>query len=155
VELIPGGYTGCLKILGKWVNKPFKGYLRDEFERWMMVNGSRRKPMQAEAAQLISIAWSKVTRETIANTWNSVGHKAGDQDKKDSDRRSVVEFANQPDEGLEDDDPGANFLLEEAEPLFGGSNMNEADDEEPLFTAEQRAAANLFHMSFTNGVTEV
>jgi hypothetical protein len=51
VEFIPGGYTGLLKILDKWINKPFKGYLQDEFERWMMVNRSRRKPIRAEVAQ--------------------------------------------------------------------------------------------------------
>jgi hypothetical protein len=90
---------------------------------------------------------------------NSVGHKAGDQDNEDSDASSVKGVTNQPDECSEDDDPGGNFLLEEAEPLFCGSNMNEVEDEEPLFVlelmAEQRAAANLFHVSFTNGVTEV
>jgi hypothetical protein len=71
----------------------------------------------------------------------------------------VVVVDNQPYEGSEDDETGADFLLEEAELLFRGSNMKEVDDEEPLFvleiTAEQRAAANLFHMIFTNGVTEV
>jgi hypothetical protein len=71
----------------------------------------------------------------------------------------MVEVANQPDEGSEDDDPRADLLLEEAEPLFRGSNMNEVDNEEPLFvlelTDEQRAAVNLFHMIFTNGVTKV
>jgi hypothetical protein len=58
---------------------------------------------------------------------------------------------------LEDDEPGANFLLEEAEPLFRVSNTNEVDADEPLFvlelTVEKRAASNLFHMIFTNGVT--
>jgi hypothetical protein len=159
VEFTPGGYTGCLQILDKWVNTPFKGYLQDEFERWMMSNGSRHKPMRAEVAQWIAIAWSKVTRETIFNTWNSFEHKVGDHDNEYSDRSSVVDIANQPDEGLEDDEPGDDFLLEEAEPLFHGSNMNEVENGEPLFvlelTAEQRAAANIFHMSFTNGVTEV
>jgi hypothetical protein len=100
-----------------------------------------------------------VTRETIINTWNSVGHKTGDQGNEDSVRSSVVEVANQPDEGSEYDEPGADFLLQEADLLFRGSNMNEVDDEDTLFvlelTAEQRAATNLFHMSFTNGVTEV
>jgi hypothetical protein len=43
VEFIPEGYTGCLQILDKGVNKPFKGYLREEFERWMMSNGSRTR----------------------------------------------------------------------------------------------------------------
>jgi hypothetical protein len=100
-----------------------------------------------------------VTSETIANTWNIVDHEAGDQDNKYSDRISVVEAVNQPDEGSENDEPGGGFLIEEAEPLFRGSNMNEVDNEESLsvleLTAEQRAAANHFHMSFTNGVTEV
>jgi hypothetical protein len=151
----------CLKILDKRVNTPFKGYLRDEFERWMIANGSRRKPLWAEVAQWISIAWSKMTREAIINTWNSIDHKAGGQDNEDSDseRNSVVEHSNQPDEGSEDDEPGTEFLLEEADPLFRGSNMNEVEDEEHLFVlelaAEQREAANLFHKSFTNGVTEV
>jgi hypothetical protein len=81
VEFIPGCYTGCLKILDKWVNKPFKQYLREEFERWMMINGSRRRLMRAEVAQWVSVAWSKVIREIIVNTWNSIGHKAGDQEE--------------------------------------------------------------------------
>jgi hypothetical protein len=52
------------------------------------------------------------------NTWNSVGHKAGDEDKEDSDAISVVVIGatNQQDEdgGSEDDDPGVNILLEES-----------------------------------------
>jgi hypothetical protein len=95
----------------------------------------------------------------ITNTWNSVGHKAGDQDSEDSDASSVVGVTNQPDEGSEDDEPGANFLLVEADSLLYGSDMNEVEDVEPLFvlelTDEQPAAVNLFYMSFTNGVTEV
>jgi hypothetical protein len=129
VEFIPESYMGCLQILDKGVNKPFKGYLQDDFERWMITNGSRCKPIWAEVAQWIPIAWSKVTRETIVNTWNSVGHKAGNQDNKDSDKSSVVEVTNQPDEDSEDNEPGADFLLEEAEPVFHGSNMNEVDGE--------------------------
>jgi hypothetical protein len=87
----------------------------------MMANGSLCKLMQAKVAQWISIAWSKVTRETIINTWNSVDHKAGDEDNEDSDRGSVVEVANRPDEGSEDD-ARDDFLLEEAEPPFRGSH---------------------------------
>jgi hypothetical protein len=43
-EFIPGGYTGCVQVLDKGVNKPFKHYARDEFESWMVSNGSRKKP---------------------------------------------------------------------------------------------------------------
>jgi hypothetical protein len=31
VDIIPGGYTGLVQVLGKGVNKPFKGYLREKF----------------------------------------------------------------------------------------------------------------------------
>jgi hypothetical protein len=91
VEFIPGGYTRYLQILVKGVNNLFKQYMREEFERWIMMNGSYRRLMQAKVVQCIAHAWSKVTRETIVNTWNDVGHKAGDQeDNEDSDTRSVV-----------------------------------------------------------------
>jgi hypothetical protein len=90
VEFIPGGYTRCLYIMDTRVNKPFKGYLREEFDWWMMKNGSRRQRMRADISQWIDHAWSKVTRETIVNTWNSVVHKAGDLDNKDSDVSSVM-----------------------------------------------------------------
>jgi hypothetical protein len=31
VDIIPGGYTGLVQVLNKGVNKPFKGYLREQF----------------------------------------------------------------------------------------------------------------------------
>jgi hypothetical protein len=43
-EFVPGGYTGCVQVLDKGVNKPFKHYVREEFESWMVGNGSRKKP---------------------------------------------------------------------------------------------------------------
>jgi hypothetical protein len=62
-------------------------------------------------------------------------------------------------EGSEDEEAGGDFLLEEAEPLFRGSNLMKV--EESLFVlelaAKQRAAANRFHFVFPNGnsITEV
>jgi hypothetical protein len=64
-------------------------------------------------------------------------------------------------EGSEDDETGGDFLLEEADPLFHGSTLNEVEEKEPLvvleLTAEQRAAANRFYLGFPNGngITEV
>jgi hypothetical protein len=43
-EFVPGGYTGCVQVLNKGVRKPFKQYVREEFEYWMVSNGSRKKP---------------------------------------------------------------------------------------------------------------
>jgi hypothetical protein len=108
------------------------------------------------------------------NTWNDVGHKAGNEEENEgSDAISVVGVGgsnsgpatNQQheEEGSEDNDEeaGVKFLLEEADPLFCGSNFMQVGEEEPLFflelPAEQRAAANHLHVGFPNGngITEV
>jgi hypothetical protein len=68
VDIIPGGYTGSVQVLDKGVNKPLKGYLRDQFEEWMCTNGSRRRPSRAEVAQWVAKAWERVTAATIVNT---------------------------------------------------------------------------------------
>jgi hypothetical protein len=57
VEIIPGEYTGSVQVLDKGLNKPFKGYLREEFEEWMRMNGSRSRPSRAEVAQRVTRAW--------------------------------------------------------------------------------------------------
>jgi hypothetical protein len=31
VDIIPGGYTGSVQVFDKGVNKPFNGYLREQF----------------------------------------------------------------------------------------------------------------------------
>jgi hypothetical protein len=111
----------------------------------------------------------------IVNTWNGVGHKAGDQeDKEDSNAISVMwvgggkyrPSTNQQEEeecleeDEDEDDSGGDFLLEEADPLFRRSNLMEVveeeeaeEEEEPLFvlelTAEEHAATRCFH--FPNG----
>jgi hypothetical protein len=47
--------------------------------------------MQTEVAQWIAHAWSKMTRETIMNTWNGAGHNTGDhEDNEDSGSISAV-----------------------------------------------------------------
>jgi hypothetical protein len=74
VEFIPRGYKGCLQTLDKWINKPFKQYLRNEFEIWMVMNGSHNRSIRVDIYQWIALAWSKVTRETIVNACNGVGH---------------------------------------------------------------------------------
>jgi hypothetical protein len=54
-EFIPGVYTGYVQVLDKCVNKPFKKYTREEFESWMVSNGSHKKPTKAEVSQWIKI----------------------------------------------------------------------------------------------------
>jgi hypothetical protein len=35
-DFVVKGYTGCVQITDKGINRPFKGYSDDNFERWMM-----------------------------------------------------------------------------------------------------------------------
>jgi hypothetical protein len=74
VDFVIGGYTGCVQILDKGVNRPFKSYAREEFENWMLTNLSSRHPTRGEVASWITTAWNKITQETIKNTWKYVGH---------------------------------------------------------------------------------
>jgi hypothetical protein len=48
VDFGVGGYTGCVQILDKGINRPFKGYARENFEHWMMMNDIRRHPTRGE-----------------------------------------------------------------------------------------------------------
>jgi hypothetical protein len=48
VDFVIGGYTGCVHILDKGVNLPFKSYAREEFENWMLTNLSSRHPTRGE-----------------------------------------------------------------------------------------------------------
>jgi hypothetical protein len=50
VDIVIGGYTGCVQILDKGVNCPFKSYAREEFENWMLTNLSSRHHIRAEVA---------------------------------------------------------------------------------------------------------
>jgi hypothetical protein len=80
IEFVPGGYTGCVQVLDTGVNNPFNKYTIEEFESWMVSNGSLKKPTRGEVSQWIKIAWDKVTTATIVNTWKSIGHKAVDEE---------------------------------------------------------------------------
>jgi hypothetical protein len=74
VDFLSGGYTGCVQILDKGVNRPFKYYAREEFENCMLTNFSSRHPTRGEVAYWFNTAWNKSTEETIKNTWKHVGH---------------------------------------------------------------------------------
>jgi hypothetical protein len=117
VDIIPGGYTRLVQVLGKGVNKPFKVYLGGQFEEWMCTNGLRHRPSRAEVAHWFVKVWEQVTTSTIVNTWESIGHKVANDDDNDDDDNSV---ANQPGAGQDitgdDDDDGAeDFILYQVE----------------------------------------
>jgi hypothetical protein len=91
VEIVPGGYTGSVQILDKGINKSFKGYLREEFEWWMAINGSRHHPNRGVVAQWVKVAWDKVTLATIVNTLQSVGHNEYEEGNEEGSDASSVQ----------------------------------------------------------------
>jgi transposase-like protein len=76
VDHITPGYTSGLQVLDVGINKPFKGYVRDKWEEFMVNNVENRKAQREDVAKWIEAAWEKVTVETIRNTWRSVGFKS-------------------------------------------------------------------------------
>ena len=78
IDYIPAGYTSKLQVLDVGVNKPFKGYVRREYERFMTANVDNKKPSREEVAQWIKDAWYSITPSTITNTWSSIGFMAVD-----------------------------------------------------------------------------
>jgi hypothetical protein len=60
--------------LDKGINRPFKGYARENFEHWMRTNDSRRHPTIGEVASWIDDGWNKISVSCIKNAWRSVGH---------------------------------------------------------------------------------
>jgi hypothetical protein len=50
VDFVGGGYTGCVNILDTGINRPFKGYVCENFEHWIIMNDTRRHPTRGEVA---------------------------------------------------------------------------------------------------------
>ena len=77
VNFIPPGYTSKLQTLDVGVNKPFKGYLKEEYEKFMFEFTKKGEdnvqPKCWNVAQWIDIGWDKISTETITNTWRRIG----------------------------------------------------------------------------------
>ena len=76
VDFICGGYTSKLQVLDVGVNKPFKGYVRDAYENWMVANPHGTKVKRQDVAQWFWTAWERLSETTILNTWNLVSSVA-------------------------------------------------------------------------------
>jgi len=72
VDFIVRGYTSKLQVLDVGVNKPFKDYVKQSYEEFMVANeGGKSKRL--DVARWISSAWEKITADSICHTWESIG----------------------------------------------------------------------------------
>eukprot|EP00474_Spongospora_subterranea_P006971 CRZ07429.1 hypothetical protein [Spongospora subterranea] len=71
-EFVVAGYTSKLQVLDVGVNRPFKVYLSDEFNKFVIDNPAKN-PSRQHVAMWISHAWKNLKAETILNTWRHVG----------------------------------------------------------------------------------
>lgn len=74
IAMIPGGLTKKLQVLDISVNKSFKAYLRQHWEKWMIngvkeytKNGNLKKASCEEICRWISEAWRAVPSSAIKN----------------------------------------------------------------------------------------
>ena len=73
VDFVLEGYTSKLQVLDVGVNKPFKGYVKESYEKFMVDNTDGKKASRLDVEKWVDEAWNKVTSEKISNTWASIG----------------------------------------------------------------------------------
>lgn len=64
-----------LQVCDVGVNKPFKDYVKQEYEQFM-VTQEGRKAKRLDVAKWISKAWNSISADSIQHTWSSIGIKA-------------------------------------------------------------------------------
>ena len=62
-----------LQVMDMVVNKPFKGYVRQAYENFMVGNIENKKVRRKDIVQWIEIGWERVKVEIITRTWTKVG----------------------------------------------------------------------------------
>jgi hypothetical protein len=76
LAVIPGGMTSQLQPLDVSVNKPFKGYLKEECEQWLCSGnlpqtktGKIKKAPASVVANWVSKAWEKIDASIIQKSF--------------------------------------------------------------------------------------
>jgi DDE superfamily endonuclease len=102
VEYVPGGYTWRLQVMDVGVNKPFKDYIRDEFDRWFFGRAINAKPQREDVARWIKKAFESIKDSTIKKTWNKVGIPCPpDDDDNNNDNEDEDEENNEDGAGVD------------------------------------------------------
>ena len=97
VDYIPGGYTSKLQCMDVGINKPFKNYIRNSFEDWLVAN-SDAKPTCRDVDKWIWDSWNDIKQETIKKSWKRCGFK---EDTEVTD----IEVTDNDESESDDDDP--------------------------------------------------
>ena len=75
VDYIPKGYTSKLQPLDVGVNGPFKRYIRNAVELFLMENtGEKVKIHRRNVAQWIADSYDKITTSTMIKAWGKSGY---------------------------------------------------------------------------------
>ena len=64
-----GGYTEKLQVMDVGVNKPFRGYIQQEYQKFMVGNVENTKVCREDVVQWIQNGWEMVKVETITMIW--------------------------------------------------------------------------------------
>ena len=67
VDFVIPGYTSKLQVLDVRINKPFKDYVRQSYEEFMVENNGR-KSTRLDVAKWITSAWNKIQTASICHT---------------------------------------------------------------------------------------
>ena len=74
IDYVPGGYTSKLQMLDVGVMKPFKDFMTQEYEKFMVGNTDGHNVKRLDVENWVDRSWSRITEETIFNTWATIGY---------------------------------------------------------------------------------
>lgn len=80
LAVIPGGLTSQLQPLDVSINKPFKGFMREEWIKWIEApthdftpTGRMKRPSISTVCEWVKKSWQKVKTETIVKSFKKCG----------------------------------------------------------------------------------
>ena len=82
VDMILNGYTSRLQTMDVGLNKPFKGYLKQNYREFMTLTPDK-KPKRVDVAKWVTSAWDRITAQMIRNTWERIVYRVSYMDQLD------------------------------------------------------------------------